>query len=80
MAYATYATADDYMTVDQNKDIVSDPGTGKLTVNPQSEAAAKYLNNIEDTFLFTGGTEVAPNWNTLGDHKNFMGMFEEQVR
>lgn len=39
-----------------------------------------FLNCIQDTFLFTGGSDVYSDWDTLGSAKNFIGLFEENVR
>ena len=39
-----------------------------------------FQNDIEDTFLFTGGEDVVSDFSILGTAKNFIGLFEENVR
>ncbi|MCF0217497.1 MAG: SGNH/GDSL hydrolase family protein [Malacoplasma sp.] len=39
-----------------------------------------FQNDIENTFLFTGGADVVSDFSILGTAKNFIGLFEENVR
>lgn len=39
-----------------------------------------FLNSIQNTFLFIGGSDVYPDWKNLESAKNFIGLFEENLR
>lgn len=44
------------------------------------QAQARFQNDAENTFLFVGGEDVALDWTKQQATKNFVGLFEENLR
>lgn len=55
-------------------------GTEDQYLSTNTADQETFLDHIQDTFLFTGGSDVYCDFNTLGTAKNFIGLFEENLR
>lgn len=55
-------------------------GTQDQYLSSDEADQENFLDHIQDTFLFTGGSDVYSDFNKLGTAKNFIGLFEENVR